>query len=320
MYVCLSLAGSVNCYVQTPPRTADGYLLKDGKVSKILCANETGGQQQDGCSEHDPTLECAIDNGTGTKYQRCRERQNQAGYSIKAGIVTRCAAGKRMAAGSDDANACTLNCTIDPNCEESNTSALCIGSGLDRFPCNIPSKGYELVCEVPHQQGLPPPPPPPPPESGPHSPNGNLPNCSVSTERAQCCYTVNNTILHTFVRMENRSCITPYYKASASFTLQQCQDECRQANCTYFSRPGTASETSKSNCWVSRNDISSGTCEEAVYQKVVVPQDCGGGEIGECIHRNGDMRLTCVAPVTMSRLANACPAEYWLGPLALLTR
>ena len=62
----------------------NGKYIAAGLVSQCLV--------QTGCSEHDATAACV-----NTKYQKCKDKKNEAGYSIKNGVVTRCAAGKKMA-------------------------------------------------------------------------------------------------------------------------------------------------------------------------------------------------------------------------------
>ena len=74
-----------------------GYYLDAGLVKQ--CATQTG------CTEHDAAAACVA-----TNKQKCKDKKNAAGYRIKAGVVTKCADGKKMAAAAADADSCTAAC------------------------------------------------------------------------------------------------------------------------------------------------------------------------------------------------------------------
>lgn len=93
------------------------------------------GVEQDGCSQHEEQSKALCVTTNNKKYKRCKEKKNKDGYSIKTGVVTRCAKGKKMAAGADDSDACTANCTVQAGCGESDSDALCVGSNLDMLRC-----------------------------------------------------------------------------------------------------------------------------------------------------------------------------------------
>eukprot|EP01048_Picozoa_sp_COSAG05_P011144 COSAG05_NODE_1030_length_6093_cov_3.047881_2_plen_935_part_00 len=111
-----------------------GYYISSGLVTQC--------HEQDGCSEHDAEATCV-----STTYQKCKARKNKFGYRIKSGIVYRCHAGKKMAAGSDDADACTAACDSDANCgdEAADTDKLCVGYSKDMFHCTTPKLGYYVT-------------------------------------------------------------------------------------------------------------------------------------------------------------------------------
>ena len=67
-------------------------------------------------------------------------------------------------------------------------------------------------------------------------------------------------------KLSKEACIRPYETVSSAFTLQQCQDACVKKDCAYFSRPSSASNTTKAKCDISLAGAPQGTCKDTVYQ------------------------------------------------------
>ena len=94
------------------------YVIDAGVVKRC--------EPQVGCGQSDIDKPCVT--LQNKSYLRCKK--NKAGYSIRGGVVTRCAAGKTMAAEQNDADGCTTPCNDQSLCKPHKVDALCVDPSL----------------------------------------------------------------------------------------------------------------------------------------------------------------------------------------------
>ena len=112
-------------------RCANDKTIAAGNTSQT-CADDC--TRQVGCQtdQSDNNQPCI---GTELDLLVCKDKQNKAGYSIKGGLVTRCANGKKNDANAEDSDNCSAVCDKHDKCDAHDNSSACVGPNKDKQNC-----------------------------------------------------------------------------------------------------------------------------------------------------------------------------------------
>ena len=135
---CAKFASGRGSSPSPSPSASGSWDEGSSSPSPTNCKN---GKRQPGCTEHDVNKACV-----NKDFQACKSKRNAAGYSIKEGVVKRCANGKKNKAGSNQDGGdshCGHSCDVQSICKDgsSNQELPCVGDERNMLFCKALKEG-----------------------------------------------------------------------------------------------------------------------------------------------------------------------------------